>query len=93
MDVFRSEVADSTINQNSFPDLVHVFQQQFRQWRETSEASASECGEFMIGNIRLYYHYAKLVVLSFGLQRAIEYIPTDIPTALREVSEAYSRLS
>ena len=98
--MFRSETAEySTLssgsvgNQNSYPDLVHVFTKQFRQWREKSESAACACRSderavgFMIGNIRLYDQYARLVVHSFGLQRAIEVHPMDLPASFAEVSE------
>lgn len=99
MDVFRSEAADHITvasggvgNQNPFPDLVHVFDKQFRQWRDKSEAAARECQSeertigYMIGNVRLYDQYARLIVHSFGLQRAMEILPIDLPAAFAEVS-------
>ena len=99
MEVFRSESADyPTVangrvgNPNFFPDMVHIFERQFRQWREKSESLASDCQsddramKFMIGNIRLYDQYARLVVHSFGLQRAMEILPTQLPAAFAEVS-------
>ncbi len=106
MDVFRSETAEysnvasgSVGNQNSFPDLVHVFDKQFRQWRDKSENAARECRSderatgFMIGNMRLYDQYARLVVHSFGLQRAMDVLPMDLPAAFAEVSEAYRSIT
>lgn len=101
MDLFRSETAEytrlasgSVDNHNAYPDLVHVFDKQFRRWREKSESAARDCHSddravgFMIGNIRLYAQYARLVVHSFGLQRATEVLPMDLPAAFAEVSSA-----
>jgi len=79
-------------NHTSFSDLVHVFEKQFRQWRERSELAARKCGaddadvRFMIGNIRLYHNYARLVVRSFGLQKATDDKGADLPAAFLEVS-------
>jgi hypothetical protein len=79
-------------NHTSFSDLVHVFEKQFRQWREKSEVAARSCGakdgdiSFMIGNIRLYHDYARLVVRSFGLQKAKDDNGADLPAAFLEVS-------
>lgn len=100
MDVFRSEAADYTTvaigsigNQNPFPDLVHVFDKQFRQWKERSEALTREGRSedraigFVTGNVRLYDQYARLVVHSFGLQRAMEVSQIELPAAFAEVSE------
>lgn len=39
----------------------------------------------MIGNIRLYHNYARLVVRSFGLQKAIDENGVDLPAAFIEV--------
>lgn len=41
---------------------------------------------FMIGNIRLYHNYARLVVRSFGLQKAVDENGVDLPAAFVEVS-------
>lgn len=81
----------SLANHTSFSDLVHVFEKQFRQWRERSEFAARGCGakegdiRFMIGNIRLYHNYARLVVRSFGLQKAVDENGLDLPAAFVEV--------
>ena len=40
----------------------------------------------MIGNIRLYHNYARLVVRSFGLQKATDDKGADLPAAFLEVS-------
>ena len=99
MDVFRSDAAehvsedsDLISNQHPFPSLVRIFEKQFRQWREESESRAREYGpdeksvQFLIGNVRLYDHYARLVVHSFGLQRALDQLPIDLPATFAEVS-------
>jgi len=99
LDTFRSEITlhsykefgATLANQTSFSDLVHVFEKQFGQWREKSESAARACGaeegeiNFMIGNIRLYHSYARLVVRSFGLQKAAEDNGVDLPAAFLEV--------
>jgi hypothetical protein len=69
-----------------------VFEKQFRQWREKSEIAARNCGAgeadvtFMVGNVRLYHNYARLVVRSFGLQKATDDKGIDLPAAFLEVS-------
>lgn len=100
LDTFRSEIAlhsypesaASLANHTSFSDLVLVFEKQFRHWRDRSELAAKNCGaeegdvRFMIGNIRLYHNYARLVVRSFGLQKATDDNGTDLPAAFLEAS-------
>jgi hypothetical protein len=87
------ESAASLANHTSFSDLVLVFEKQFRHWRDRSELAARNCGaedgdvRFMIGNIRLYHNYARLVVRSFGLQKATDDNGTDLPAAFLEVSQ------
>jgi uncharacterized membrane-anchored protein YhcB (DUF1043 family) len=95
-DVFGSDSSDfPTSRSASFqPDLVHVFQKQFRQLSDTSTANArsfenvddgggSRC---MIANVALYNRYARLIVHSFGLQRALDSRKADLPSAFAEVS-------
>lgn len=70
---------------------MHVFTKQFQQWRHRSEAAAHRLGaedkaaRFMIGNIRLYEGYARLVLQSFALQRAMD-SALDLPAAFAEAS-------
>jgi hypothetical protein len=86
-------------NHTSFSDLVHVFEKQFRQWRGKSELAARNCGaddvdvRFMIGNIRLYHNDARLVVRSFGLQKATDDKGPDLPAAFIEVSSSENVLA
>ena len=88
------ESAAALANHTSLSDLVHVFEKQFRQWREKSEVAARGCGaedsdvKFMIGNVRLYHNYARLVVRSFGLQKATDDNGADLPAAFLEVGLA-----
>ena len=88
------ESAAALANHTSLSDLVHVFEKQFKQWREKSEVAARGCGaedsdvKFMIGNVRLYHNYARLVVRSFGLQKATDDNGADLPAAFLEVGLA-----
>ena len=105
IDLFRSETAAQALegsavltNQNSLPSIVRVFDKQFRQWRESSELKAQEYGagergiKFMVGSIRLYDHYARLVVHSHGLQRAVDNNPLDLPASFAQYQTAAIRL-
>jgi hypothetical protein len=98
IETFHSELKDHSpqesdliSHQHSFPNLVRVFEKQFRAWREASEERATtfgaeiRCVRLVIGNIRLYDHYARLVVHSFGLQRAVEALPLDLPATFAQV--------
>lgn len=97
-DVFGSDSSDFPAARSvssQFPDLVHVFQKQFHQLREQSIANAkvfdltdpnSKVNRFMIANASLYNRYARLVVHSFGLQRASDSKKTDLPSSFAEVS-------
>lgn len=40
----------------------------------------------MIAHVMLYNRYARLIVYSFGLQRATDYRKADLPSAFAEVS-------
>ena len=95
-DVLGSDSSDFPTSRpaSSQPDLVHVFQKQFRQLSETSIVNArsfenvddgggSRC---MIANVALYNRYARLIVHSFGLQRALDSRKADLPSAFAEVS-------
>ena len=61
--------------------------------------AARNCGaddvdvRFMIGNIRLYHNYARLVVRSFGLQKATDDGGPDLPAAFLEVSFSLDTLA
>ena len=91
---YDSPDLSTTRSASSRLDLVHVFQKQFRQLSETSVANAlvfhtvndgsgSRC---MIANVALYNRYARLIIHSFGLQRALESRKADTPSAFAEVS-------
>jgi hypothetical protein len=78
---------------SQFPDLVHVFQKQFHQLCESSLATARTFHEvdsgrgsrYMFANVALYNRYARLIVDSFGLQRASDSKKVDLPSAFAEV--------
>ena len=103
--MFRAEAANSTLedsatltNQNSLPSMVRVFDKQFQQWREAAQLKATQYGadergvKFMVGNIRLYDHYARLVVHSHSLQRASDRSPFDLPASFAQYQTAATRL-
>jgi len=60
----------------AFPDLPQVFTKQFSQWRERSEGILQDLGmnekqrKELVGGVRMYERYARLIVCSFGLQKA-----------------------
>ena len=106
MDAFRFTTSDQTSQaantQEDYPDLVHVSEKQFRLWCLKSEKAANEIGpsesnartnQIMVGNIRLYTRYACLIVHSFGLQRAVEARPLDMPASFAVVSLSISSQS
>lgn len=102
MDLFRNESADyiSGLARNfasqttALPDIGLVFSRQYRQWREVNSAavlssfpsSQRRLSDIVIANLGLYELYARLVIHSFGLQRAKEHAISDLPASLVEVS-------
>ena len=98
-DVFGSDSSDYPASRSvssQFPDLVHVFQKQFHQLSESSMANARSFEDIddgigsrcMIANVVLYNRYARLIVHSFGLQRASDSSRTDLPSTFAEVSHS-----
>jgi hypothetical protein len=96
-DVFGSDSSDFPTARSvssQFPDLVHIFQKQFHQLCDSSLAIARKFdsvdngrgSRFMTANVGLYNRYARLIVHSFGLQRASDSRRTDLPSAFAEVS-------
>lgn len=101
MESFRAETTtDSRASAFPGPDLVQVFRKQFRQWRECAEAAAKRCARtrndnddmaIMLGMLRLYDNYARLVVQSFGLERALERQSITLSAEFAEVSLGIGR--
>lgn len=105
IDTFRSEAYlsrpsspthySASTSTTAFPDLVHVFSKQLAEWRSATQLSVRSCRidddseRFLVGNLKMYEGYARLVVHSFGLERAIrEPHSPSLPASFAEVSHS-----
>jgi hypothetical protein len=101
MDVSSNEAADyASALPGSFgrqttalPDIIHAFSQQFRQWRETHTTLASSVHaqnrrlSSFTASLSLHDAYARMILHSFGFQRANDGAPIDHTAVVLEVGQ------
>ena len=74
------------------PDFAFLFEDQFRQLTEkcinnaeTHSGADPRAVEVVVANMGVYDHYARLVIHTFALHRAMD-SKTDLPAAFAKVS-------